>query len=211
MTIVEFSWYPIAALAMYVLFYISWKLPISDKIKPVVLFALVIILMVFEYYVAGMHCDWWLISNLTFPLGVILFYIKDKLNECKIISILVGMIGCIFGMTILSLSNRIFRNAPDAIYIIGTNPQTTFLAIAMIFSISVFSELGNSKIIKLLNKISYEMYLCHGLLIFVFTKFISNGYLVMAFVLLSTSFFAYVVNIIDDVIIKKSLNIKLKG
>lgn len=55
------------------------------------------------------------------------------------------------------------------------------------------------------------MYLCHGFLIFVFMKFISNGYLVMAFVLLSTPFFAYVVNIIDDVIIKKSLNVKLKG
>lgn len=55
----------------------------------------------------------------------------------------------------------------------------TALVIAMIFSISVFSKLGNSKIIKLLNKISYEMYLCHGLLIIyeIYFKWIfSNGF-----------------------------------
>lgn len=211
MNIVEFSWYPIAALAMYVLFYVSWKLPIKDKFKPIVLFTLVVIFTAFEYYVAGIHCDWWLISNLAFPLGVILFYAKDKLNKYKIISIFIGLIGSVSGMAVLSISNRIFGSVPDAIYIIGTNLQTTFLASAMIFSISAFSKLGNSKIIKLLNKISYEMYLCHGLLIFVFTKFISNGYLVMAFVLLLTPFLAYVVNKIDDVLIKKSLSVKLKG
>lgn len=88
--------------------------------------------------------------------------------------------------------------------------QNSALAVVMIASFSIFAFLGNKKIIKCLNNISYEMYLCHGLVIFVFTKYVSNGYLVMTLVLTLTPILAYAINLVDKFIIKYLLKIKLK-
>lgn len=110
----------------------------------------------------------------------------------------------------LSLSNRLFGSVPDVIYIISTNLQTSALAVVMIASFSIFAFLGNKKIIKFPNNISYEMYLCHGLLIFIFTKFMTNGYIMILLVLLLTPLLAYIVNTVDNLLIKKLLKLKIK-
>lgn len=210
LNIVEFSWYPIAALIMYTLFYFSWKLPISNRAKTVVLLVLVIVVTTLEYFVIGIHKDWWLISNLAFPVGILLFYHKILFNKHRILSIIIGVIGCIFGMAILSISSKLFGVVTDGLYIIGTNFQTSFLAVAMIFSISAFTKRKNNKVINFLNGISYEMYLCHGLLIFIFTKFITNGYIITLLVLLLTPLLAYILNMVDNLLIKNLLKLKIK-
>lgn len=60
---------------MYVLFYVAWKLLINDIWKVVIVFILIIILTGIEYAIVGIKTDWWLISNLAFPIGLLFYYI----------------------------------------------------------------------------------------------------------------------------------------
>ena len=80
-TIVEYSWYPIALLLMYVLFWLSCTFIKESAPKvAIALFGGVVLLTVLEYALLGTKHDWWYISNFSYVIGALLAVAFNYLN-----------------------------------------------------------------------------------------------------------------------------------
>lgn len=200
LNIVEYSWYPIAALIMYLLFYFVWRTSYSEKRKIFMCFLALVGLTIIEWMMVG-RSDWWYISNFSFIIGIIMYH---KRWDNKLYLIFGGLCNCFIGRFLLSVCGHMFGTYPQPIYIISANIQTTSMAIASIAAFSVFPDTWKkSKVVCYLNKVSYEMYLYHGLVIYTLKMLTTNGYIIFLGVLLSTPLLAGVMYWIDALIMKK--------
>jgi membrane-bound acyltransferase YfiQ involved in biofilm formation len=169
-------WYIIATLYLYLAFYIAFKY-FKAKHSLVVLTFLTLLYVVFcKYLHVGI---WWYNTALCFPVGAYLSYKKDliinfiKNNYIKTFT--VSLVGCMitFISFIHPLKGQLIWN----------------VAFTMFFSIFVISAMLkinlNSKVYKFLGEISYEMYLTHMMLLFIYFKLVhlSGSYSVYLFLL----------------------------
>ena len=106
LTVVEYSWYPIALVVMYIIFALLWKLKISDKFKIVTLFAANIFYSFMALTIFG-NKDWWYISNLAFAVGCALYYLPSRYKQKPVALICSGVITHLFGILIQPFYNRV--------------------------------------------------------------------------------------------------------
>ena len=155
---------------------------------------------IIEWMIVG-RSDWWYISNFAFLIGIILYH---KRWNNKLYLILGGLCCCFFGRIMLSACGRMFDVYPQPIYILSTNIQTTSIAIASIAALSVFPNTWKkSKVVYYLNKVSYEMYLYHGLIIYILKMLTNNRYIIVLGVMLITPLLAGGINWFDALMMKR--------
>ena len=116
LTVVEYSWYPIALVFMYIIFALLWKLKISDKFKIVILFAANIFYSFMALTIFG-NKDWWYISNLAFAAGCALYYLPSRYKQKPVALICSGVITHLFGILIQPFYSRIIGGYSSVAYL----------------------------------------------------------------------------------------------
>lgn len=166
-SIVNNSWYCIAVVFMYVLFWISFKFMKSNISRFIFLTGSVLILTTAEFFYFKEEQNYWFISNISFVFGVAfsLFDIS-KIKNYKLL--ILGTIGLVFSCAIIPASNFIFEKRVYVFEAISCNFQSAFLSLIIILLIPIFQ--CNNKVTEYLGKISYEIYLYHGLFIFIYKR-----------------------------------------
>lgn len=162
-TIVDNSWYPVAAYIFYLLFFVVFSLRRCSLIWKIYLaFGGVVLISVLEaLFLDG---NWWVVSNLSFFIGLVFCRIRERINPWILI------IGCIItyfvGFLLLPVNARLFNNSV-ALYEISCN---IISASVTLFIIYLFNKLARrNKALTFLGEISYEIYLIHGLFIYLFS------------------------------------------
>lgn len=206
--IVDNTWFIVALLFIYFVFWISFGLIKNRKISWIV-FTIFIIIYLFNIYM-----PYWHPGILAFYFGMVYVTKKEKIDKilhahsaCIIILLCVSSVLLIGVNTLFSSGGlvdsilRILSAGCFAVFMIVLQTKVCF----------------NSPILKKLSKISFEMYLYHGLFIFIaeqtsllysggFNNDLSKSLQFMIFVLFSTIVFSYVMKIIN----KKLLSFLLK-
>ena len=80
LNIVEYSWYPVIALVLYVIWFVIWKRKITEKYKVFMILGGNIILIIILEKIFFPR-EWWYMSIMAFAIGVLLYYIPDKLKN----------------------------------------------------------------------------------------------------------------------------------
>lgn len=150
-----YSWFVVAIIIQYLLFYFSFSLDkIAIKYKIVLVFLLTIVIMVLMKAV-GYERAWW-VSSLAFPIGLVYCYKESYWNivfRRKIWKIALIPIGSILiFIVVLSKIEILFA----LVYVL--------IPLMIIYLISYMGGLQN-KYLMLLGEISYETYLFHGVAI----------------------------------------------
>ena len=199
-TIVDNSWYPFAVIVFYVAFYFAAKRSPAKIAICSRLAVLMVLVTSVEAILLTSKEDWWVISNGGFLLGVSIRLFGWNVNDWKKY-VSIGLIGYFLGLLIMPICNRLLGYSFVA-YILSCNIMST--SIAFILSIIV-GKLGLClKILYLLGEWSYELYLYHGLFIFLTKTFISNKIGVLIICVLSGSIlFSYMMHSVDRYILKK--------
>ncbi len=170
--IVDNAWYPVAAIIFYLVFWLIFKLDIKEKMKVIFLFIVVIIITVIQYLILGQGEQWWFISNVAFPIGVIV-YLSDAPIIKKKLWVITGIMLFLLGYMLIPILGRVFGTYYYGVYILTTNMQSAGVALIVI---SVVCMVGKySQLSVRLGEISYEIYLLHGLFIWIFSKFFTLG------------------------------------
>lgn len=156
-TIVDHSWYVIAAIAMYAVYWIASKLAKDQWQKKIgILLGLLLILTLFECGFTMPDRDWWVISNLAFAVGVLSIRVKVS----NIHKAMFGTIGYVLGLLAMPVSLRIYGYS-SMIYVVSCN----LMSAAVAFLICELVAGKGNRIADFLGDISYEIYLFHGLVI----------------------------------------------
>ena len=174
----------------YVLFYLVYKNIKDSKKADVLMIILVIIISIIAYFLNVR----WYIEPLGFAYGIIIFNFLSKINKIsekhwgiKILFLLT--ISAILGLVYIKMKNVEFIN--HFIKII--------LAIAIIsFAIVLFRRVRiYNKILEILGKISYEVFLLHVIVINMLMDLpVSSGWYI-GMVLIVTVISSYFMNIVD--------------
>ena len=206
--IVDNAWFPSAVMVFYILFFIVFSQKIySTNVKLVILFIGVVILTIIECFIfVPRQSTWWVISNLPFAIGAIMATIiltkkrKIYLFVLMIFTFLVGYAGMRF-------FKGWFGHA-----ILPENIRTAALVTIAVFLVGWINR--KNKIALFLGRISYEIYLIHGLYVFILSSMLNNSlrYLILPITLLCSIPSAWILNKVNVIIINKLLSIRsLKG
>lgn len=106
LNVVEYSWYPVASVVMYIMFAVIWRLKLSDSFKIMLLFVSNIAISFILWYMFG-NKDWWYISNLAFSVGCAMYYLPNYYKHKPIYIVCVGVVGYIAGIAIIPISYKI--------------------------------------------------------------------------------------------------------
>lgn len=189
-TIVENSWYPIAALVMYAVFWLAQKSKHFFFISGILVVAVSIIATILFP-----TKNWWYVSNLAFWMGMIIARKDEPFAMWKKYVFIV-----VCSIVIAGLLPRIGMSTGLVSKMLIPNLKSCSAAIIAVLLTLLFSN--ENKIAYFLGKISYEIYLIHGLFIFLFVKvFQFPKLIVFPTVLISSIVAAWFLNIIDQRII----------
>ena len=163
-TIVENSWYPVAAIVMYLIFYFSMKFTTNTK-KGVWCCVIVVIINTMIEYLVLQEQSWWYISNYAFVAGILISLYDEEFVHWKGYFV----IG-ITGYLVVSLIGKYGLGQAGVsafINIVLQNFKSAFLVVtAVVLILKFFGEQANV-LAQFWGKISYEIYLMHGLFIFI--------------------------------------------
>lgn len=186
-TIVDNSWYPVAAVMMYAIFWIAIK---TNRVT-LIAGGLLIALTTAEALLFS-NQKWWYISNLPFLAGIVLAYYDEKIEK-KGLYLAIGMLGVVTSYCL----ERMSAFQSFAWYVVISNIKCgSLVLLAIVLSISW--SIPNKWAIFLGN-ISYELYLLHGLFIFIMSKIdkLDDFSFFLSVILLSVPS-AYVMHRIDE-------------
>lgn len=154
-------WYISIILFWYIIFYLSFRLPIKSFIKVLLLFCFSYVINkgYFNTYLLDLSYNWQL-SAFSFPIGVTLALysgeIKNYFKEVNLEVLLAIMTAGFF----LLFNFFIKHNSSSIRYYIISN---TFLSFSLIILITLLRKYNiTSKFIEFIGSISYEMYLFEG-------------------------------------------------
>lgn len=208
--IIDNSWFIIELSLLYLAFYLFFKVKdlinksFSNDVVTLMLATLTII-MVIVIKLIGWGYNWYA-SILGFPLGLIIANNSEttiKLINKYSIKIIICSIAFIIGATYYQiLLNKISSSFSNDVLETIIDIIAKLVFVMLIFSASSIFTVKN-KCIDFISKISYELYIIHGLLIIVFNQLIIiyNDLLKIVFILASSIIGAYVLNVIDKKII----------
>lgn len=159
---VSFSWYILATIFFYLIFYVSAKIFKEHYMFMIVMIAAGLVLYGFICHSLG-HGTWWYNTCTCFLLGIVWGrynkVITQWLQRKWMISILFSLVGFIL---FFQLSQK--TNISGLWYHLFTHyVSSAFFCITLAFA--GMKVRLNSKILQFISKISYEMYLLHGLAI----------------------------------------------
>lgn len=186
------SWYIYQLTIYYILFYISFKFFEMKRARKI-LFILTIIVLLIEYFYG--FSETWYKSSFAFIIGIIL---ADKLNlfdkyrtnkKIFICQIVILLILLIIGMkTQLGIADILLYNTATITFAI------IFIKLFYFFRLYKI----NNKLFKKIGNMSLELYLYHGLVIEILTKFIDNEYLNIILIMIISCVIASVIKIFNN-------------
>lgn len=192
-----FSWFCYVIFLLYVGFYLIYSLSCRVSIKLMLLTAYVLAVSVFLRMGLGFGSHWY-VSNLTLVVGAVIGtleeksiseYVLSKKNICGLLTIVCTAASIIW-----------FVYAPKY----GL-PQllvvfVTFLPIVVILLTHLFFY--PSGVLSFLGKISYEVYLVHGIVIWALSKLQMSAFLYVSTVLAMAIIFGYLGNKLNQAIFR---------
>ncbi len=199
-TVVDNSWYPVAIIAFYFLFWIAFQLHVPEYIKPALIMLAVLISTFIQFKLFSLARDWWFISNFAFSLGVVLAFCDSHLVYRKYY-LCIATVGYILGYCMVPGFHILLGNYNDNVYILASNFRSGFLSALIVLLASYFKP--DSKIMRALGQISYEIYLIHGLFIFIFSHYTNRVMPIFVLTLGCSIFTSYFLNIFHSKVTNK--------
>ena len=205
-TVIYNGWFVDIIILMYIFFYISFTVFSNKKIA-----ILVNTVFIIFYIVLAIKLEygfWWYDSSLPFVLGLIWAknkkYIDEILNKYYFI-ILVCITGLLFTFHQYSFILKKLNLVDSYSYVLAANIDNIIFTIFFVLTMRKI-DFSNSRLL-FLGKISFELYMIHGLVMSIFGKYFVtsriNDVIFTILVLIVSIFLAWLIN----VIIKK-INIK---
>ena len=196
------GWFVYTIILFYLFFYISFK-----YIKNETLAILFIFILINAYILCAKFLEfgvWWTYSSFTFILGIILAKHKNKFD--KIVSHDRFRLVYIFAVTPILYVAISYNNLYALLHLRSSYAHDLFANInclIIVFLLIVLItrlQFANSKILKFLGIISFEIYMIHGLFINIYTHIFSDmiSMSVVLFVFICTIPSAYVIKLICD-------------
>ena len=196
-TVIYNGWFVDIIILMYVFFYISFKI-FSNRTVAI----LVNTLLIGGYIILAINLGygfWWYNSSLPFVLGLIWAknkkYIDEILNKYYFI-ILVCITGLLFTFHQYSFILKKLNLVDSYSYALAANIDNIIFTIFFVLTIRKI-DFSNSRLL-FLGKISFELYMIHGLVISIFGKYFVtsrlNDVIFTISVLLVSIFIAWVIN-----------------
>lgn len=201
--IVDNSWYPVSIIIFYIVFWaIFSRYTWSRKTKLMSLVILIGIITFIEILVVGKKQDWWFISNFAFVLGVVIQMYDPEFKYWKQY-IFYGILAYGIGYVLIPVCAMITGSYYYGIYVLAANLRSASITLLTILIVLFLRR--KSKIMEILGAYSYEIYLMHGLFIWLFNSVcsIANMCLLLIFVIGCTVPCAIILNYIDQFWIKK--------
>lgn len=167
LSIVDYSWYPFAVLLFYFTFWCISKVIASKKLRIILLVFASIIISVAEYFIFTDKQEWWYVSNLSFIFGIVVAFIEPSRKH----SIIVGSSSLLLGLSAIFMIPcfyYILGKYHYIVYAVSSNLQYSCIAVTAIILFGLRET--NNRILCYIGKISYEVYLLHGIFIFILTK-----------------------------------------
>ena len=198
-TVIYNGWFVDIIILMYIFFYISFR-AFSNKTTAILVNTLFIIFYIVLAIKLG-YGFWWYNSILPFVLGLIWAknknYIDEILNKYYF-SILVCIIGLLFISHQYSFILKKVHLVNNYSYAIASNIDNvifTFFFILIVRKIDF-----SNKYLLFLGKISFELYMIHGLVMSIFGKYFVtsrlNDVIFTILVLIVSIFLAWLINVI---------------
>lgn len=191
--IVPFSWYFTNILVFYLAFYLIMKL-FGNKHHFMIVGAFACYLIWILICKKAGYDVWWYCSSHLFVVGMVWAkYEKTILEFIKkhYFSSLGILIGAFFVCIVLYLLMSRYNQFIDAVAVTKINIAVLFVLAVLLFSLKV--KIGNP-ILDFFGKISFELYLSHGMFIWLFNRVIDNDVLKSVFIILSSVLFAVVLH-----------------
>lgn len=200
-TIVDNSWYPIAIILFYFAFYVVFKKQTDvNHIRRVLLFRLIctfLIISISEIILFSASEDWWFISNGAFIVGVMMRFNLMKMRG----NVFIAPFMFFVGLLMMPVCNR-FCGYSVFVYALSCNLMCASL---IWFVIEIIKKTGfYFAWLKMLGDISYEIYLYHGLFIFLIQRMGGDSTLMMILsTLVGTILCSTIMHKIDDWLVHK--------
>lgn len=179
----------------YLAFYFVYKLVKDIKKADIAMVALVIIFSVISYiFKFG-----WYVECLGFAYGIIIFNIQDKINNLVRKHYIVNLLIATCSSVILGIIYIKIKNVELINYIIKI-----ILGISLISLVAILFKKVRiyNKVLDVLGKISYEIFLLHTIIIYILNNLNVASSLYISLVLIITILCSYVMNIFDNKISK---------
>ena len=196
-TVIYNGWFVDIIILMYIFFYISFTVFSNKKIA--ILLNTVFIIFYIVLAIKLEYGFWWYDSSLPFVLGLIWAknkkYIDEILNKYYFI-ILVCITGLLFTFHQYSFILKKLNLVDSYSYALAANIDNIIFTIFFVLTIRKI-DFSNSRLL-FLGKISFELYMIHGLVISIFGKYFVtsrlNDVIFTISVLLVSIFIAWVIN-----------------
>lgn len=198
-TVIYNGWFVNIIILMYIFFYISFKMfsnrTISILINTILIVVYIVLAIRLEY------CFWWYNSSLPFVLGLIWAknknYIDKLLNKYYFI-VLVCITGLLFISHQYDFVYKKLHLVDNYSYAIAANIDNVIFTL---FFILIARKIDfSNKYLLFLGKISFEVYMIHGLVMSVFGKYFVtsrlNDVIFTISVLIVSIFLAWLINLI---------------
>ena len=210
------SWYVFGCLYCYFSFYLAFNSKKRNKIIKVILVLLLIIIYIVITSFIFKWGDWWYKTVICFPIGIIWGLNKQKINvlfqkignKYWLIVLLFSMVftGAYF---LPAINNRLFHI--DIISITDLTDVLMGVTFSLLMIIFLYKINFINAITSYFGKISYEVYLYHGLIIKALmmfwssydSKFAVHQELLSVMVFVITIVVATIFNRVDTLIIRK--------
>ena len=191
--VLPMTWFVISLFFLYLFYYIGRCLHLSNKVHNVSMFFLITILAVFLIKVgmSGTTFE----SNYAFLCGIIF-----KQKEYKIIRIRRGIV---FMLSLMFFSAIAFS------YIHNLPPFRGFATIGVIiyvwtfFYLFSFVPIKDSRLLHFLKSISYELYLCQGILFLILSNYPFPWYVFLTLLLFGDIVCAWICQDVTDMLLRK--------
>lgn len=202
--VVDNSWYPVAIILMYSTFWLSNRIA-KKKATLIISQAFCVVLISCIECIMLKDSSWWYISNFAFFLGFIISYADNEFC-CKKTYFFIGCFA--MGLSVILSRTLIFENESlHKLYLmIIYNIRSSGVVLITIIIILLFTK-GSNRVALWLGGISYELYLMHGLFIFLYIRYwnIKNLFAFYCCVLILTIFSASILSYIDKCLTRKML------
>ena len=198
-TVIYNGWFVDIIILMYIFFYISFTVFSNKKIA-----ILVNTVFIIFYIVLAIKLEygfWWYDSSLPFVLGLIWAknkkYIDEILNKYYFI-ILVCIIGLLFTFHQYSFILKKLNLVDSYSYVLAANIDNIIFTIFFVLTMRKI-DFSNSRLL-FLGKISFELYMIHGLVMSIFGKYFVtsrlNDVIFTILVLIVSISLAWLINLI---------------
>lgn len=216
-TIVINSWFVIVLLIVYIAFYFCFKY-LKDIKDAICVLSSFVVLLTIVFFVLAQYRGWmtaYYMQTLSIICGLVFAYKKDKIDRllnkysleiCSVLVILSFSIALAFTYLKFNLA-EIGGMFDTAQYIV----MAPLIPVCVVIANSRF-KIGCNNIWKFIGKISFEIYLIHGLFYYAFQMgpiVIKNDLLKALAVILSSVICAYFLNVIGNFVIKLLLKISV--